>query len=58
MKHARDMNETERAAALAELKRGGPPPEPMPIGDQPKMAKDMSQAERAAWLAEHKRRFS
>jgi ribosomal protein L29 len=58
MKHVRDSTPEEAAANLAELKRGStPPPEPMPITDQPKMARDMSQQEREAFLREHKRRF-
>jgi hypothetical protein len=45
------MTPEERAAALAELKRG-PKPEP----DISKTAKDMTKVERREWLAEHKRR--
>jgi hypothetical protein len=52
MKHARDMDEAERQAALTELKR--PKPEPMPID---KTAKEMTEAERDEWLREHIRRF-
>jgi hypothetical protein len=54
MKHARDMNETERAAALAEIRRG-PKPDPMTLPE--KHARDMSEKERAEWLADHKRRL-
>ena len=56
MKHAKDMTETERKAALDEIKRGVTKTfEPLPTS---KRATDMTAAERAEWLAEHKRRFS
>jgi hypothetical protein len=52
-KHARDMTEAERAAAIAELRRG-PTPEPMPTD---RKATEMTAAERSEWLREHRRRF-
>jgi hypothetical protein len=55
MKHARDMSESERQAALAELKRG-PKPAPVEI-ETPKTAKEMRESERQEWLREHIRRF-
>ena len=58
MKHARDMDETERKAALAELKRGLKPAPPPPTEGKPKLAKDMTPAEQAAFLAEHKKKFA
>jgi hypothetical protein len=54
MKHARDMNETERAAALAEIRRG-PKPDPVPLPE--KHARDLSESERQEWLSAHKKRF-
>jgi hypothetical protein len=54
MKHARDMTEAERAAAIAEIKRG-PPPEPMPPSE--KKARDMTEAERSEWWSEYRRRY-
>jgi hypothetical protein len=68
MKHAREMTETERDAALAELKRG--PKKDMteaereewlrehyPVLNRPPIkANDMTEAEREEWLREHKRR--
>jgi hypothetical protein len=52
-KHVRDMSEAERAAALAELRKG-PAPEPMPID---KTAREMTSRQRGEWLKEHARRF-
>ena len=58
MKHVKEMNETERAEALAALKREQPLVEPPPADpDAPKQARDMTDQERAEWLREHKRRF-
>jgi hypothetical protein len=53
MKHARDMSEAERKAALAEIKR--PKPEPMPLD---RTAKEMTETERQEWLREHKKRHA
>jgi hypothetical protein len=53
IKKARDMDEAERAATLAALKRG-PKPDPMPID---KTAKEMTPAEQAAFIKETKKRF-
>jgi len=53
IKHARDMDEAERAATLAAIKLG-PKPEPMPID---KMAKEMTAAEQASFIKELKKRF-
>jgi hypothetical protein len=55
IKKARDMDEAERAATLAALKRG-PKPDPVPLPDGQKRAADMTERERQEWLAEHKRR--
>jgi hypothetical protein len=52
-KMAKDMTEAERAAALAELRKG-PKPEPMSVD---RMASQMSVGERETWLREHSRRF-
>jgi hypothetical protein len=52
-KMAREMSDTEKAIALAELCKG-PKPEPMPID---KTAKEMTPAERAAFLKELNWRF-
>jgi hypothetical protein len=53
-KKARDMDEAERAATLAAIKRGPPPP---PVTLPEKHARDMSDAEKSEWLAEHRRKF-
>jgi ribosomal protein L29 len=53
MKKARDMNDAERAATLAAIKRGPPPP-PVTIPDQ-RHARDMTPEEREAKLNELKR---
>jgi len=55
-KKARDMDEAERAATLAAIKRG-PPPQPVTPVDDQKRARDMTERERQEWLREHKRRF-
>jgi len=44
-KKARDMNEAERAATLAAIKRG-PPPQPVTPVDDQKRARDMTERER------------
>ena len=54
IKKARDMDEAERAATLAAIKRG-PKPDPMTLPE--KHARDMSEKERAEWLANFKRRL-
>jgi hypothetical protein len=52
VRKAKDMSEQERAAKLAELRKG-PAPEPM---DLSKTAAEMTLAARAAWIREHSRR--
>jgi hypothetical protein len=58
MKHARDLTEAERIAALKEFKlkefQSG---ETTPL-DMSRMAKDMSEQERSEWLAAHRKRFA
>jgi hypothetical protein len=53
-KKARDMNEAERAATMAAIKRG-PPPQPVTLPE--KHARDLSEKERSEWLSEHRRRW-
>jgi cytochrome c553 len=58
MKHARDLTEAERIAALKEFKlkelQSG---ETTPL-DMSRMAKDMSEQEKIEWLAAHRKRFA
>jgi hypothetical protein len=54
-KHVSEMTESERAEALAAIKRGVPPELP-PLNTSVK-ARDMTDAERAEWLAAHRKRF-
>jgi hypothetical protein len=53
-KKARDMDDAERAATLAAIKRG-PKPDPVPLPE--KHARDLSEKERSEWLSEHRRRW-
>jgi hypothetical protein len=62
MKLAKEMNDAERAEALAAIiKSGGRAVEP-PLSDDdtppPKLAKNMSPSERADFLQAHKRKFN
>ena len=53
-KRARDMDDAERAATLAAIKRG-PKPDPVPLPE--KHARELTESERSEWLRKHKRRF-
>jgi hypothetical protein len=55
-KHARDMDEAERKATLAALKRGQLP-EPPPPTDGPKKAREMTEAQRQEWFRQHKKSY-
>jgi hypothetical protein len=58
MKHARDMTDQERQAALRAARALELEPDPSPRSDPPlKTAKEMTEGERQDWLANHKRRF-
>jgi hypothetical protein len=50
---ARDMTPEQRATKLAEIKRGQPPAEPMPVDVR---ASDMTATQRSQWISEHARR--
>jgi hypothetical protein len=52
LKHVKEMSPDEKAAALAELRKG-PAPEPL---DMSKTAREMSAGEREAFLKECARR--
>jgi hypothetical protein len=54
MKLAKNMTESERQAALDEIKQRRPELAPM---DTTKKAAEMNESQRREWLAEHKRRF-